>query len=110
MRSAPPSVLLGISQGYFIQYTPRPAPPRPSLKGRANSLSPLKRTASLNRRQYQSVLTDLSYKPGILIPGGLAGWRAACGACTVARWCPAFGEGPTDPEVAAKLVKTQGPA
>jgi endonuclease III len=36
--------------------------------------------------------------------------RPACGACTVARWCPSFGEGPTDPEVAAKLVKTQGPA
>jgi endonuclease-3 len=28
----------------------------------------------------------------------------------VARWCPSYGEGPTDPEVAAKLVKTQGPA
>jgi endonuclease-3 len=36
--------------------------------------------------------------------------KPACGACTVARWCPSFGEGPTDPEVAAKLVKTQGPA
>ncbi len=34
----------------------------------------------------------------------------ACGACPVARWCPAYGEGPTDPEAAAKLVKTQGPA
>ncbi|WP_457112993.1 endonuclease III [Marmoricola sp. URHA0025 HA25] len=36
--------------------------------------------------------------------------KPACGACTVARWCPSFGEGPTDPEAAAKLVKTQGPA
>jgi len=36
--------------------------------------------------------------------------KPACGACTVARWCPSFGEGPTDPEVAARLVKTQGPA
>ncbi|GAB3790507.1 hypothetical protein GCM10027601_34060 [Nocardioides ungokensis] len=34
----------------------------------------------------------------------------ACGACPVARWCPAFGEGPTDPVAAAKLVKTEGRA
>ena len=34
----------------------------------------------------------------------------ACGACPVARWCPAYGEGPTDPEQAAKLVKTEGRA
>ncbi len=34
----------------------------------------------------------------------------ACGACPVARWCPAYGEGPTDPEVAAKLVRTEGRA
>ncbi len=31
--------------------------------------------------------------------------RPACGACTLARLCPSFGEGPTDPVVAAKLVK-----
>jgi endonuclease III len=34
----------------------------------------------------------------------------ACGACSVARWCPAYGEGPTDPVLAAKLVKTEGRA
>ena len=34
----------------------------------------------------------------------------ACGACPVARWCPSYGEGPTDPEQAAKLVKTEGRA
>ena len=34
----------------------------------------------------------------------------ACGACPVARWCPAYGEGPTDPDKAAKLVKTEGRA
>jgi endonuclease-3 len=34
--------------------------------------------------------------------------RPACGACGVAHWCPSFGEGPTDPVVARKLVK-QGP-
>lgn len=36
--------------------------------------------------------------------------KPACGACSVAQWCPAFGEGPTDPVEAAKLVTTQGPA
>ena len=34
----------------------------------------------------------------------------ACGACPVARWCPSYGEGPTDPAAAAKLVKTEGRA
>src|SRR3954464_9723699 len=34
----------------------------------------------------------------------------ACGACPVARWCPSYGEGTTDPEAAAKLVKTEGRA
>ncbi len=34
--------------------------------------------------------------------------KPACGACPVARLCPAYGEGPTDPVAAAKLVK--GPA
>jgi endonuclease-3 len=36
--------------------------------------------------------------------------KPACGACTVAHWCPAYGTGPTDPDAAAALVKTQGPA
>lgn len=36
--------------------------------------------------------------------------KPACGACTVAKWCPAFGEGPTDPQEAATLVKAQGRA
>ncbi|HAM23956.1 MAG TPA: endonuclease III, partial [Actinobacteria bacterium] len=31
--------------------------------------------------------------------------RPACGACTVAQWCPSFGEGPTDPVKAAALVR-----
>ena len=34
----------------------------------------------------------------------------ACGACTVARWCPAYGAGPTDPSTAARLVRTGGRA
>ena len=36
--------------------------------------------------------------------------QPACGACPVARWCPSYGEGPVDPEVAAKLVRTEGRA
>ena len=36
--------------------------------------------------------------------------KPACGACTIAHWCPSYGEGPTDPDTALKLVKTQGPA
>ncbi|WP_323793733.1 endonuclease III [Nocardioides sp.] len=36
--------------------------------------------------------------------------KPACGACPLARWCPSYGEGPTDPVAAAALVKTQGPA
>ncbi len=36
--------------------------------------------------------------------------KPACGACPVARWCPSYGTGPTDPETAAKLVKTEGRA
>ena len=36
--------------------------------------------------------------------------KPACGACTLSRKCPSFGEGPTDPEVAIKLVKTEGRA
>jgi endonuclease-3 len=36
--------------------------------------------------------------------------RPACGACPLARLCPAYGEGPTDPAAAAKLIKTEGRA
>jgi len=31
--------------------------------------------------------------------------RPACGACPVARWCPSYGEGETDPAAAAQLLK-----
>jgi endonuclease-3 len=34
--------------------------------------------------------------------------RPACGACPIARLCPAYGAGPTDPQVAGLLVK-EGP-
>jgi endonuclease-3 len=32
--------------------------------------------------------------------------KPACGACQLARWCPSYGEGPVDPVLAAKLVKS----
>jgi len=32
--------------------------------------------------------------------------KPACGACPIARLCPSYGEGPTDPAAAAKLVKS----
>jgi endonuclease III len=35
--------------------------------------------------------------------------KPACGACPLSRLCPAYGTGPTDPDVAAALVATQGP-
>ncbi|WP_100448000.1 endonuclease III [Glycomyces xiaoerkulensis] len=31
--------------------------------------------------------------------------RPACGACTLAKQCPSFGEGPTDPAEAARLLR-----
>lgn len=35
--------------------------------------------------------------------------RPACGACPVARWCPSYGEGVTDPVAAQRLVKDAPP-
>ena len=32
--------------------------------------------------------------------------KPACGVCPIARWCPSFGAGPTDPVVASKLVRS----
>lgn len=34
--------------------------------------------------------------------------KPACGACPVARWCPSYGDGPTDPVAAEKLVRAEG--
>ncbi len=31
--------------------------------------------------------------------------KPACGVCPIARWCPAYGDGETDPEKARKLLK-----
>ena len=35
--------------------------------------------------------------------------KPACGACPVAKLCPSYGAGPTDPIAAAALVRTEGP-
>lgn len=35
--------------------------------------------------------------------------RPACGACPVARWCPSYGVGETDPEKATALVRNGPP-
>jgi endonuclease-3 len=32
--------------------------------------------------------------------------KPACGVCPLARLCPSYGDGPTDPEAAAKLVRS----
>jgi endonuclease-3 len=32
--------------------------------------------------------------------------KPACGACTIAGLCPSYGQGPTDPRIAAALVRT----
>jgi endonuclease-3 len=32
--------------------------------------------------------------------------KPACGACPLARWCPSYGVGPTDPVEAGRLVKS----
>jgi endonuclease-3 len=34
--------------------------------------------------------------------------RPACGSCGLARWCPSYGLGPTDPAVSAKLLRGLG--
>jgi endonuclease III len=36
--------------------------------------------------------------------------RPACGACPLARLCPSYGEGPTDPHIARLLLRTEGRA
>jgi endonuclease-3 len=33
--------------------------------------------------------------------------KPACGGCAIARLCPSFGDGPTDPVVAARLIKSE---
>jgi len=70
-----------------------------------SSTDPVKIEAEVGALFPRSDWTDLSQR---LIWHGRRVCHArqpACGACGLARLCPSFGEGPTDPVVAAKLVK-----
>ena len=46
----------------------------------------------------QARLDDAQPPPDLARPPRCHARKPACGACPVARWCPAYGEGPTDPE------------
>ena len=58
----------------------------------------------------QAGLDDALPPPDLARPAGLPRAQPRLRRLPVARWCPAYGEGPTDPEQAAKLVKTEGRA
>ena len=97
-------------------------------------LDDLVRLPGVGRKTANVVLGNAFGKPGITVDthfGRLArrwGWtmlshhliwhgrrccharNPACGACPVAHWCPAYGEGPTDPVAAAKLLRAEGRA
>ena len=45
---------------------------------------------------------------GVTFLGFCHARKPACGACPIAKRCPAFGIGPTDPVEAAALVRTEG--
>jgi endonuclease III len=73
-------------------------------------------TAETDPVKVESVVAELIPKKEWTIFSHRAIWhgrrmchsrKPACGACPIARLCPAFGEGPTDPQVAAKLVKSE---
>ena len=53
--------------------------------------------------------TMLSPPRDLARPAPLPRQAPACGACPIARWCPSYGEGPTDPVVAEALVTHPGP-
>ena len=67
---------------------------------------PVKVEAEVGRLVPKGEWTDFSHR--VIFHGRRVchAKKAACGACGLARWCPSYGIGPTDPEVAAKLVKT----
>ncbi|MDX6208942.1 MAG: endonuclease [Frankiales bacterium] len=74
--------------------------------GLTEQLDPVKVEADIATLIPKSEWTDFSQR---LIWHGRRMCHArkpACGVCPLARLCPAYGEGPTDPAVAAKLVKT----
>ena len=73
-------------------------------------------TAETDPVKVEFVVADLIPKPEWTIFSHRAIWhgrrichsrKPACGACPIARLCPSYGEGPTDPEAARKLVKSE---
>ena len=73
-------------------------------------------TAETDPVKVESVVAELIPKPEWTIFSHRIIWhgrrlcharKPACGACPIARLCPSFGDGPTDPEVAARLVKNE---
>jgi len=67
---------------------------------------PVKVEADIARLIPKSEWTDFSHR--VIFHGRRVchAKKAACGACGLAQWCPSFGVGPIDPELALKLVKS----
>jgi endonuclease-3 len=67
---------------------------------------PVKVEAEIARLIPKSEWTDFSHR--VIFHGRRVchAKKAACGACGLAQWCPSFGIGPVDPELAEALVKT----
>ena len=76
--------------------------------GWTKETDPVKVEFAIMKLMPQEHWTDLSH---VLIWHGRRichSQKPACGACPIAELCAGYGEGPTDPEIAAKLVKSQG--
>ena len=73
-------------------------------------------TAETDPVKVEAVVADLIPKKEWTIFSHRAIWhgrrlchsrKPACGVCPIARLCPSYGDGPTDPDAAAKLVKSE---
>jgi endonuclease-3 len=76
--------------------------------GWTKETDPVKVEFAIMKLMPQEHWTDLSH---VLIWHGRRichSQKPACGACPISHLCAGYGEGPTDPEVAAKLVKAAG--
>lgn len=76
--------------------------------GWTKETDPVKVEFAIMKLMPQEHWTDLSH---VLIWHGRRichAQKPACGACPISHLCAGYGEGPTDPEVAAKLVKVAG--
>lgn len=76
--------------------------------GWTKETDPVKVEFAIMKLMPQEHWTDLSH---VLIWHGRRichSQKPACGACPISHLCAGYGEGPTDPEVAAKLVKVAG--